>query len=559
MQRNKANLKKTFSYAFTIVELLIVIVIIGILAAITIVSYTGITGRATGVSLQSDLATAKKQFELYKVDHGQYPTGLDGSNCALGNIAPSPDTKYCLKPSNGAAFYLTGGGISDYSLTLIKGSMTYVVTNNSAPTSATNTSTTFVKTWGGTGDDAIFDLVQTSDGGYAITGQSASFGAGSYDALIAKYDSSGNLSWNKTWGGTGDDYARHLVQTSDGGYAIAGITTGYGAGNYDSFLAKFNSSGGLSWSKTWGGTGYDQVASLIQTSDGGYAMTGSTDSYGAVTTVTFLAKYDTSGNLSWNKTYIIDNYCGSPNDLIQTSDGGYAMTGAANKLGTGGYDGFLAKTNTSGNLSWIKTWDMSSNDGGYALVQTSDGGYAIAGIVDDIKADACLIKYDASGNLSWSKAWDGTGNDYAYDLVQTDDGGYAIAGITNGYGAGGYDGFLAKFNSSGGLSWSKTWGGTGYDYFQHLIKTSDGGYIIAGNTSSYGAGNGDIVIIKTNSLGVINNCNSTMCQSLTATITAPTATITAPGSSATSPTATVTSPSATVTSPSATSTTIVAP
>ena len=564
MNKNKSfiknKLKNKSLQAFTIVELLIVIVIIGILAAITIVSYTGIVGRATGISLQADLDAAKTQFELYKLDHGQYPTGLDGSNCALGNIAPSPDTKYCPKPSNGATFTLTGGGTSDYNLKLNKGDIAYVVTNSTPPTLvvAVAVAASFVKAWGGTGSDVGNSLINTSDGGYAVTGQTNSYGAGDWDMFLAKYDASGNLSWNKTWGGAGVDYGKSIVQTSDGGYAVTGHTVSYGA---DMFLVKYDASGNLSWSKTWGGASTDYGQSLVQTSDGGYAITGYTVSYGAGGADVFLAKYDASGNLSWNKTWggtSADYGC----SLVQTSDGGYAITGQTTSYGAGSYDMFLVKYDSSGNFSWNKIWGGTNIDSGQSLVQTSDGGYATSGYTSNFGTGnyyTFLVKYDSSGNLSWNKLWGGsTGDALGRGLTKTSDGGYAITGNASVYGAGNWDMFLTKYDASGNFSWSKTWGGTSNDYGYGLTKTSDGGYAVIGSTASYGAGGDDMLFTKYNSSGGINSCSSPMCQIPTATVTSPTASVSSPSATVTSPSATVTSPSATVTSPSPTSTTIVA-
>jgi hypothetical protein len=130
-----------------------------------------------------------------------------------------------------------------------------------------------------------------------VTGQTNSYGAGNYDMVLVKYDASGNLSWNKTWGGTGTDQGNSLVQTSDGGYAVTGYTQSYGAGNYDMFIVKYDASGNLSWNKTWGGTSTEYSQSLVQTSDGGYAVAGYTLSYGAGGYDMLLVKYDASGNI----------------------------------------------------------------------------------------------------------------------------------------------------------------------------------------------------------------------------------------------------------------------
>jgi predicted secreted protein len=125
------------------------------------------------------------------------------------------------------------------------------------------------KTYGGTNANVAYALVQTSDGGYALAGYTNSFGAGGYDFWLVKTDSNGNMQWNKTYGGTGDDEAAALVQTTDGGYALAGYTNSFGAGGYDFWLVKTDSNGNMQWNKTYGGSGNDYASDLVRTSDGG--------------------------------------------------------------------------------------------------------------------------------------------------------------------------------------------------------------------------------------------------------------------------------------------------
>jgi predicted secreted protein len=151
------------------------------------------------------------------------------------------------------------------------------------------------KTYGGTGDDTEMNLVRTADGGYAITGYTGSFGAGGLDGWLVKTDAAGNMQWNKTYGGTGDDYGIHVLQTVEGGYAIIGYTTSFGAGGEDVWLVKADAAGNMQWNQTYGGTGAEQGWSLIQTSDGGYAMAGYTSSFGAGGQDFYVVKTDEAG------------------------------------------------------------------------------------------------------------------------------------------------------------------------------------------------------------------------------------------------------------------------
>ncbi len=137
-------------------------------------------------------------------------------------------------------------------------------------------------------------------------------------------------------------------------------------------------------------------------------------------------------------------------------------------------------------------------------IQTADGGYAFTGVVFSAgKRDAWLIKTDSSGNMLWNKTYGGTGDDTGWALTQMDDGGYAIVGVTSSFGAGGADGWLFRTDSSGNMLWNKTYGGAGTEFLDHIIRTSDGGYALAGFTDSFGAGSTDLWLTKTDDVGVV--------------------------------------------------------
>jgi parallel beta-helix repeat protein len=354
------------------------------------------------------------------------------------------------------------------------------------------------KTYGGTGTDVAYSVVQASDGGYALAGYTTSFGAGQSDFWLVKTDSTGGMLWNKTYGGANDDYAYSVVQASDGGYALAGSTDSFGAGGFDFWLVKTDSTGGMLWNKTYGGAGTDVAYSVVQASDGGYALAGSTDSFGAGQSDFWLVKTDSTGSMQWNKTY-----GGSGIDVassvVQTSDGGYALAGYTTSFGAGQSDFWLVKTDSTGGMQWNKTYGGSGYDGASSVVQTSDGGYALAGYTNSFGAggfDFWLVKTDSTGGMLWNKTYGGANDDYAYSVVQASDGGYALAGYTKSFGAGGYDFWLVKTDSTGGMQWNKTYGGTGTDIARSVVQTSDGGYALAGFTNSFGAGGYDFWLVK---------------------------------------------------------------
>jgi hypothetical protein len=366
------------------------------------------------------------------------------------------------------------------------------------------------QTYGGSGDDEAYSVVQTSDGGYALVGYTNSSGAGSYDFWLIKTNSSGGMLWNQTYGGPGDDEAYSVVQCNDTGYAVAGYTNSYGIGETNAWLVKTDSSGNMQWSQTYGGRAENIAYSVIQTSDGGYALAGYTDSFGAGSFDFWLVKTNSSGGMLWNQTYggTGDDEASS---VIQTSDGGYALAGYTDSFGAGSYDFWLVKTDSSGNMVWSQTYGGSGDDEAGWVIQTSDGGYALTGLTNSTGAgsyDFWLVKTDSYGTYLWSQAYGGAYDEVANALVQTSDGGYALGGLTGSYGAGDIDYWLVKTTSSGSTQWSQTYGGSDDDEAYSLVQTSDGGYALAGFTASYGAGSYDALLVKTDSSG-----NSVMPQS----------------------------------------------
>ena len=363
--------------------------------------------------------------------------------------------------------------------------------------------------YGGTEDDRPRYVIETADEGFAIAGTTYSFGAGSGDVWLIKTDGNGNMEWNQTYGGTMDDGARCLIQTSDGGYTTAGYTESLGAGGRDCWLIKTDGAGNMEWNQTYGGTMDDWTYFSIKTSDGGYALAGTTYSFGAGDCDCWLIKTGGDGNMEWNKTYGGTGW-DRASCVVETSDGGYALSSYTESFGAGESDCWLIKTDGAGNMEWNKTYGGTMDDGAISMVKTSDGGYALTGDTDSFGAggrDCWLVKTDGSGNMEWNKTYGGTGWDYPNSLVQTFDGGYAIAGMTESFATRVSDCWLVKIDGSGNLEWNKTYGGTEGENAWCVQQTSDGGYAIAAETWSFGLQDGvgdcDFWVGKTDEHGVI--------------------------------------------------------
>ena len=325
-----------------------------------------------------------------------------------------------------------------------------------------------------------------------------------YDTVVVNItEANGYVSptilWEKTFGGTDHDSGYSVQQTSDGGYIIVGETSSYGAGDFDVYLIKTDSEGNRMWEKTFGGTKGDHGYSVQQTSDGGYIIVGETSSYGVGYTNVYLIKTNPEGNLVWQKTFgsFDGTGCNSGYSVKQISDGSYVI------VGSNGSDVYLIKVDSQGNLVWEKTFGGTKGDHGCSVQQTLDGGYIIVGKTSSYGAgdfDVYLIKTDSEGNRVWEKTFGGPSWDDGECVQQTSDGGYIIVGQT-GWTTPNSDVYLIKVDSQGNLVWEKTFGGTDHDSGYSVQQTSDGGYIVVGATGSVGLSWRDIYLLKVDSQG----------------------------------------------------------
>ncbi len=387
------------------------------------------------------------------------------------------------------------------------------------------------KSLGGTGTDAANCIIHTSDGGYAVAGYTNSNDddvtglhntpGKEFDFWITKLNSNGTIEWQKTLGGSFNDAAICIIQTSDGGFVATGETTsddgdvtGKSPG-HSLWVVKLNSVGVLQWQKTYGGTCRETGTSIIQTTDGGYALTGYACSkdgdvteihLGPVVGDYWVVKLSKVGVIEWEKTY-----GGEQGDeafsIIQTSDGGYAVAGWTASNGgdvtgnhsLGALDIWIVKLSNSGSIQWKKTYGGTGYDYGYSIIQTKDGGYAIAGSTNSTDGDVSgshaggfdmwVVKTDSKGVIEWQKALGGSGDDQAHSIIQTSDGGYAVAGYTSSTDGdvtglqGGHDMWVVKLSVAGAIVWQKTLGSSGDDKAFSIVETLAGEYTVAGFAS----------------------------------------------------------------------------
>lgn len=364
------------------------------------------------------------------------------------------------------------------------------------PIPSTLQNVVWTKNFGGSGDDSARSIIQTNDGGFAILGMSNSTdGDLSFknlavnDYWLVKLDMDGNLEWQKTYGGSKDDQGQQVIQTSDGGYAITGYAMsddGDGSNNegfHDNWILRLDVAGNILWEKSFGFSGHDHSYDLVETVDGGFFFSG------------FL-------------------------DVTSSNGEGSTDKGRLTAHGVGEFWG--TKIDGDGNLQWRKFFGGTNNDRSFGVVNAHDGGYILVGSsesddfdIGDPKGsyDFWAVKINKNGAFVWESSFGGTGIDQAQDIVATTDGGYVIAGntfsedtqVTKNNGQS--DVWLIKIDDNGQLLWEKSFGGAGFDAAHSVRATMDGGFLVCGNSKSFDGdlaenfGENDIWVFKTDASG----------------------------------------------------------
>ena len=298
------------------------------------------------------------------------------------------------------------------------------------------------------------------------------------------------VTFQRTYGGPGHDDGYSVVWTADGGCAIAGRTESFGAGQSDVWLVKVDACGDTLWTRTYGGPDMDAGLSLQQTSDNGYIIAGYTYSFGAGISDAWLIKTDAHGDTLWTRTF-----GGPDNDMAwsvqQTADGGYIVAGNTEDF----HHILLVRNDNSGNTRWTRSFEVPDGAWGNAVRQTFDGGFVVAGGTQTTERSFCLVKTDSDGNPQWSRTYGSSGLNEAWSVQQTGDSGFAVTGerVTNLHAA-----WLIRTDALGETLWTRTYGGLVWERAHSLQQTVDGGFIMAGDSA------GCVWLIKTNSLGAVS-------------------------------------------------------
>ncbi|KUG24880.1 hypothetical protein ASZ90_005307 [hydrocarbon metagenome] len=317
--------------------------------------------------------------------------------------------------------------------------------------------TVWFKTFGTDRDpDGGSDVIVANDGNYVVLGNTESYGAGRIDFYLLKLDPNGNLIWSKTYGGQYDESASEVLQTSDGGFIMCGNTKLSASGSRDAYIVRVDAQGNQLWAKNYGGAGGETASGIIETSDGGYIFSGSTTSNGTDDFQLWIVKIDANGNEVWSKTHGGAEWEEAAS-ISPTSDGGYILSGYTLSKGAGAKDAYLIKVNATGDVIWDKVFGDIHADEFRDAKETPDGGFIAVGYSitffsqQNQYRDLFIVKTNSSGDLVWSKLIGSDKNEGASSVRITTDGGFVISGFTDSYSKSNNI-YLLKFNAAGEIT-----------------------------------------------------------------------------------------------------------
>ncbi len=370
-----------------------------------------------------------------------------------------------------------------------------------------NGQTTWEKLFSANSTDNFRCVREVPSGGYIVAGYTANFSVNDTDAFVVRLNTDGDTLWTYSYNGpmSKKDLFYKVIPTIDGGFALCGYTTSVTGISDDLLYMKLNSSGQQQWIKFYGGAGKERGQDIIQTPDGNYTIVGYTTSVPAQYYDAFMLRADSNGDTLWTQLYGSSSY-DDANSVKPLPDGGFIFGGQSSN-GANGFDQFLVRTNSLGTVIWSKKMGSLGTDNLECVTLTLDG-FILSGSSTTVTGgddDGYLVKTDTAGTVLWAKLYGDTTPDDMHRVENTSDGGFIITGTTSSYGDENPNLWFVKTNSSGDTIWNRTFGRDNHDHGYSGQQTSDGGYILAGHTGSFGYNYEEAYILKMDASGDIIN------------------------------------------------------
>ena len=308
----------------------------------------------------------------------------------------------------------------------------------------------------------------------------------------------GQSYWKRTYGGIHEDKANAIALMPDGNIIVAGWTMSFGAGVEDLYLLKIKPYGDTLWTRTYGGSSWDRANAITPTPDGNFIVAGHKQTFNTANMNAYLCKITPDGDTLWTKMYSRTSD-DEANAITITPDGNLIVAGHTQSLSSAGYDFYILKITPDNDTIWTKTYGGPGNNYALAITPSPDGNFIVVGETEYIDAgssDVYILKIKPDGDTLWTKTYGGKGFEIGCAISPTPDGNFIIAGYTSSFGAGSSDVYILKIKPDGDTLWTKTYGGKGFEIGCAISPTPDGNFIIAGYTSSFGAGSSDVYILK---------------------------------------------------------------
>jgi uncharacterized delta-60 repeat protein len=366
---------------------------------------------------------------------------------------------------------------------------------------------TWERAIGGPLAEKAYAVAEMADGGFAVAGHTMSNGRFRDDALVVRFDRSGNTLWGRVFGGRDTEQLYGIVALDDGGVAVAGYTRSYGDGQSDAWVVRLDADGKQLWQRTFGGPENDKARSIAATADGGLIVAGSTRSRGAGEGDAWILRLDPDGTLAWQTVHGAAGDDGAYN-IIPVPGGGFAVAGYSQPVDAKPYDLWVLRLDDDGRIAWEQRFVRGVFGAATGLTPAPDGGLYVVGMSHESSAEmpkVWVLRLDGGGALVWQKLIGGPKTDGGWGIAATADGGFVVMAATASQGAGSTDAWLMQFDPAGELVWERLFGQSLWDLPTAILVTRDGGLMVAGYTTSQGNGQEDFWLLRLDDQGELGS------------------------------------------------------
>lgn len=361
----------------------------------------------------------------------------------------------------------------------------------------------YVNSWqiafGGTDKDIAYGVAPDKNGAVIVVGACRSYGKGRDDVLAMKIDRNGKTLWKKSFGRKRKDIAYAVTRTADGNFIAVGETRSFSKlGDPDVYVIKFDSNGNLIWERNFGGEMRDFAKSVVATGDGGVLIGGASESFGDTYLDAYILKVDKNGKEEWAKI-VGGERDDIANGIALTSDGGFVIAGVTESYGYQSKDYYIVRFDKHAKQRWTKVFGEESEDIATGVVATADGACVVTGKTKSFgskRNDIMVLKVAANGKLVWQRLFGYKEKEWMNAITKTEDGGFMMAGLTNSFGHGKFDFYVMQLDREGHSLWGPVYGGEYDDIAHGITRTTTGDYVVVGSTKSYGKGKEDYFIIQ---------------------------------------------------------------